>query len=279
MSATGSDEMTTVLSALTKILEAQEKQSASRDEQLTSILATQKQLTEKIAHITASAPKKPTNASPAPRLHSNCSLREFSNWKTKFLDYSLLNNVHKLETKEQKAVFRALLDDEWLRILQFVLQTKLDDNSTSIDEVITEMQTYLRSQRNVVLDRKEFYSRNQQNGESFDDYYMILQEIAAFCDFCQQCIEDQYRDRIITGISDEETVRELLTEQKLTLDKAILICCARENANKDNEALQCSENTGAISKISTYRKEEEKARDQVPKSTSVHSAIMNGTRN
>ena len=169
MSTTGSEEMTTVLSALTKILESQEKQSANRDEQLTSILATQKQLTEKIAHITASAPKKPTNASPAPRLHSNCSLREFSNWKTKFLDYSLLNNVHKLETKEQKAVFRALLDDEWLRILQFVLQTKLDDNSTSIDEVITEMQTYLRSQRNVVLDRKEFYSRNQQNGESFDD--------------------------------------------------------------------------------------------------------------
>ena len=154
MSTTGSEEMTTVLSALTKILESQEKQSANRDEQLTSILATQKQLTEKIAHITASAPKKPTNASPAPRLHSNCSLREFSNWKTKFLDYSLLNNVHKLETKEQKAVFRALLDDEWLRILQFVLQTKLDDNSTSIDEVINEMQTYLRSQRNVVLDRK-----------------------------------------------------------------------------------------------------------------------------
>ena len=265
MSTTGSEEMTTVLSALTKILESQEKQSANRDEQLTSILATQKQLTEKIAHITASTPKKPTNASPAPRLHSNCSLREFSNWKTKFLDYSLLNNVHKLETKEQKAVFRALLDDEWLRILQFVLQTKLDDNSTSIDEVINEMQTYLRSQRNVVLDRKEFYSRNQQNGESFDDYYMILQEIAAFCDFCQQCIEDQYRDRIITGISDEETVRELLTEQKLTLNKAISICRARENANKDNEALQCSENTGAISKISTYRKEKNQSSRPSPK--------------
>ena len=85
-------------------------------------------------------------------------------------------------------MFRALLDDEWLRILQFVLQTKLDDNSTSIDEVINEMQTYLRSQRNVVLDRKEFYSRNQQNGESFDDYYMIVSEIEIDFDISEEIL-------------------------------------------------------------------------------------------
>ena len=261
-----SEEMTTVLNALTKILESQHQQSISRDEQLTSILATQKLLTDKIEHLTSTSPKKPTNASPPPRLQSNCSLREFMNWKTKFLDYSLLNNVDKLEVNEQKAVFRALLDDEWLRITQFVLQTKLDDDSTSTDDVITEMQAYLRSQRNVVLDRKEFYSRNQQNGESFDDYYMVLQEISAFCDFCQQCIEDQYRDRIITGISDEETVRELLTQDKLTLEKAIAICRARENANKDNEALQSSENnSGVISKISSYRKEKAQSSRPRPK--------------
>ena len=115
--------MTTVLNALTKILQSQQKQSTDRDEQLTSMLATQKQLTEQIAHITTSSPKKPTSASPPPRLQSNCSLREFTNWKTKFRDYSLLNSVDKLKVKEQKAVFRALLDDdEWLRIIQFVLQ-------------------------------------------------------------------------------------------------------------------------------------------------------------
>ena len=46
---------------------------------------------------------------------------------------------------------------------------------------------------------------------------MTLQEIAAFCDFCETCLADQYRDRIMTGISDEETLRELLTEKELTL--------------------------------------------------------------
>ena len=251
------DEMTTVLSALTKILENQQQQSTNRDEQITSILDTQRQLTERIAHMTPSTPRKPTNASPLPRLSANCSLREFTNWKTKFKDYCLLNNVEKLEEKEQKAVFRALLDDEWLRVIQFVLHTKLDDEHSNTDDVISEMQAYLRSQRNMVLDRKHFYSRNQQIGETFDDYYMNLQEISSFCDFCQQCIEDQYRDRIITGISDEETVRELLAEEKLTLEKAVSICRARENANKDNAALQqdsTSDNATGIPKVSSYRK-------------------------
>ena len=251
------EEIATVLSTLTKILEAQQQQSSTRDEQINSILDTQKLLTERIAKMTSSTPKKPTNASPPPRLNANCSLREFANWKTKYLDYCLLNNVEKLEPNEQKAVLRALLDDEWLRITQFVLHTKLEEDSSRTDDVITEMQAYLRSQRNIVIDRKEFYSRNQQSGETFDDYYMLLQEIAAFCDFCPNCIEDQYRDRIITGILDEETVRELLTEEKLTLGKAVLICRARENANKDNEALQdsTSNNTTGISKVSSYRKE------------------------
>ena len=78
------DEMTTVLSALTKILENQQQQSTNRDEHITSILDTQRQLTERIAHMTSSTPRKPTNASPPPRLSANCSLRGFTNWKLNF---------------------------------------------------------------------------------------------------------------------------------------------------------------------------------------------------
>ena len=252
-------EINNVLAALTQILQNQQVQSENRDQQINEVIESQRQLTERIAALTTGAtPKKPTNATPAPRLSHNCSLREFSNWKIKLDDYILLNSVNKLELIEQKAVFRSLLDDEWLRIIQFVIDTKIDDEDSDISSIVEAMQTYLRSQRNVVLDRKSFYSRNQHPGEKFDDYYMTLQDIADFCDFCQICIEDQYRDRIITGILDEETVRELLAEENLTLEKAVSICRARENANKDNAELQDSTsdyNYSNVSKISSYRKE------------------------
>ena len=114
------------------------------------------------------------------------------------------------------------------------------------------MQKHLRSQRNVVLDRKKFYSRNQQCDEKFDEYYIALQEIAAFCDFCPQCINQQYRDRIVTGIQQEETVKELLSEKALTLEKAVAICRANENASNDTENLQAT--ASGINRIAQYKK-------------------------
>ena len=66
MSDTG-EEMTTVLSALTKILENQQKQSENRDQQITKIMQTQQELTERITKLSTPNHKKPSNASPPPR--------------------------------------------------------------------------------------------------------------------------------------------------------------------------------------------------------------------
>ncbi|KAF0312269.1 hypothetical protein FJT64_016997 [Amphibalanus amphitrite] len=62
------------------------------------------------------------------------------------------------------------------------------------------MESHLRSQRNVIVDRKEFHTRQQADGEPFDEYVMALKELAEFCDFCVHCADDRLRDRIVTGI-------------------------------------------------------------------------------
>ena len=132
----------------------------------------------------------------------------------------------------------------------------------TVDTIIDRMQEHLRSQRNIVLDRKEFYTRNQQADEPFDDYYIALQEIAAFCEFCTECSDQQFRDRLVTGIRDEETVKQLLTEKQLTLEKTITICRAKENANKDSENLHTAapevNNITRDKKPNTYKMEKAK---------------------
>lgn len=196
--------------------------------------------------------KLPNNATPAPILVQNATLREFTTWKQKFEDFTLLTGVDKESNDRQKAVLRSLLDDEWFRVVKFALNIDMESPTVSVKTVIEKMQKYLRSQRNIVLDRKEFYSRNQHANEPFDEYYIALQEIAAFCDFCSECTDQQFRDRIVTGIKDENTVKELLAEKDLTLEKTINICRANENASKDSENLQAT--AGAISKISSFKK-------------------------
>ena len=63
-----------------------------------------------------------------------------------------------------------------------------------------------------------------------NDLLCAVREIAAFCDFCSHCVEDQIRDRIVCGAGDDEAVRRLLETKDLTLQSAIDICRACENA-------------------------------------------------
>ena len=248
--------------------EAERKEAVKREEKMQQLLETAlnrpateteekiQQLLEatlnKQADPTQQASKIPSNATPAPVLVQNASLREFATWKQKLYDYMLLTGIDKANNERKKAVLRSLLDDEWFRIAKFAIDVQMDDENATVETVIEKMQEYLRSQRNVVIDRKEFYCRNQQEDEKFDDYYVALQEIAAFCEFCPHCTTEQFRDRIVTGIRNEETVRELLAEKDLTLKKAVDKCRANENASHDTESLQATA-TG-VNRIAKYKK-------------------------
>ena len=59
-----------------------------------------------------------------------------------------------------------------------------------------------------------------------------------------------------TGIQSEETVKKLLSEKQLTLQKVVSICRANENASKDTENLQAV--ASGISRISNFNKQSSK---------------------
>ena len=73
----------------------------------------------------------------------------------------------------------------------------------------------------MILNTRDFYRRNQQSDETFDEYLIALNEISEYCDFCQHCTEDRLCDRIITGLCDEAAVQILLSETTLTLQKTV----------------------------------------------------------
>ena len=246
MSNTNTEEL---LDRLTKLMVEEKKESVKREERMQKMLedALQK-IPEKPAKPAAEPKTKiPSNATQPPILNHNSSLREFTTWKQKYHDYCLLTDVANAPIQHQKALLRSLLDDEWYRIVKYALNIEMDNEQYSTEEIIQEMQDHLRSQRNVVIDRKEFFLRNQETDEKFDDYLIALQEIAGFCDFCSYCLDNQFRDRIITGINNEDTLKDLLAEKDLTLERTIEICRANENVTKDTENLQT--NASAINRI------------------------------
>ncbi|KAF0309008.1 hypothetical protein FJT64_019852 [Amphibalanus amphitrite] len=148
---------------------------------------------------------------------------EFGAWRQKFADFQLLTRLGTLSIDEQKATLTSLLDDEWTRTLRYSLQVPQDAN---LETVLDIMEAHLRGQRSIILDRRDFYSRIQEPDEMFDDFLSSIKEIAAYCDFCDVCVDDQYRDRVVVGTRDEEALKRMLHEPKLTLQKAIDICRA-----------------------------------------------------
>ena len=186
-------------------------------------------------------------STPAPRLHEGASLREFACWRDKFDGYAIITGLSSLHQKTQTAALMSLLDDHWTRTLRHGLDVNI--NTSDINSILDSMERHLRQQRNIILDRRDFYSRQQEDGEPFDDYLVALREIAQFCDFCTHCFESQLRDRIVMGIRDEETLRALLSENNLTLQATVSICRARENAQQNSSVM-----SSQVQPVSAYRR-------------------------
>ena len=117
-------------------------------------------------------------ATPAPRLHEGASLREFTSWRDKFKGYELLTGIGSLPRETQTAALIALLDDQWKRTLRHGLDIDID--ISDIETILSSMQRHPRRQRNVIIDRCEFYRRQQEDGEPFDDFLVAHREIAHF---------------------------------------------------------------------------------------------------
>ena len=120
-------QLTELLQKQHDSMEEERVESRKREDKMQALLeaALSKRLESKHSD------KIPSNATPAPMLVHNASLREFSTWKQKFADYSLLTGISTATNERQKAVLRSLLDDEWFRIPRFALSIKMDDDTTT----------------------------------------------------------------------------------------------------------------------------------------------------
>ena len=117
----------------------------------------------------------PATGTPVPRRHSSASLMEFVSLKRKFEGYSLVPHIRELPAPpEKKAALLAVLEDDWSGVVEFGLPLP---TAASLDEVAAAMHQYLRRQRNVIIDRRDFASQLQQPGETIDEYVCALKEI------------------------------------------------------------------------------------------------------
>ncbi|KAF2892647.1 hypothetical protein ILUMI_13526 [Ignelater luminosus] len=102
-----------------------------------------------------------------------------------------------------------------------------EENRKKYDSVIKAFKDYWKLMKNETYDRYKFFSRNQQVGESFDDFLTDIKLLAMDCNF-GTLEESLLRDKIVHGILDAVPKESLLQQSNLSCKKAEKICIAAE---------------------------------------------------
>ena len=99
--------------------------------------------------------------------------------------------------------------------------------------------------RNITFDRYVFFSRKQKKGETVEQFYCILKELAKNCDF-ENREEVIIRDIFITNMLDDDIQRELLrdtVDPKIALSIAVNMEMGHQRISSNNGATGSTMNT------------------------------------
>ena len=114
--------------------------------------------------------------------------------------------------------------------------------------ILNKFGKYCKPRKNVVFERYMFWTRDQEDGESLDQWIIVLRTQAASCEFGEQ--EDLLlRDKVVFGIRDQRAKERMLREGDLTLQKALDICHAAESTQRQLEGMK-----GAVKQVNAIQK-------------------------
>ena len=186
------------------------------------------------------------------QMPADITLRDLSAWRRSWYDFAELEQLDRLPVSQQRAMLRTHLTVEMRAVLQLAIGID-DDDASSVSQILDAIHGYVRSKRNVTLDRVASEERRQEEGETFDEYYIALREIANNADLCKVCLDDRLTTRIMSGIGEPETKRKLLAHTPPpSLQTTLNICRSEESAHNDELTLANSENVST--KIDTIHK-------------------------
>ena len=117
-------------------------------------------------------------------------------------------------------------------------------SNKSFSELVKLFRTHFCPSPSVTVQRYNFNSRSQRDGESVSHFVAELRKLSEHCDFGNS-LENMLRDRLVCGIRDVRVQRRLLAEAGLTFAncKAFGLAQTSELAEKNVQDLQHSEGT------------------------------------
>ena len=147
-------------------------------------------------------------------------------WRQKFESYLLVSGLSEKDEKLQIAAFITGLDGNALDVYN-ALQFSDEADKKKLGKTLELMENHYVGEPNVVYERYLFFQRSQGKDESFQCFLTAVRALATTCDF-KTMHDEMVRDRIVCGIANIATQRQLLQKKNLTLGECIELCRTAE---------------------------------------------------
>ena len=191
---------------------------------------------------------------PPPPLADDVTFRSFTEWKQKWNDYAVSVDLDKLPQPKQLIQLRQYLTDAMQRKLAY--RMGVPPNSTlPLDDVISRIQDYVKQQTNESVRRLKFSQVKQEEGESFANFFIRLQEASQLIDLCKgkDCVDYQIRHAIVVGVRDEKLRKDILEmDSASTLEQVAKACEVYESVRESSKEIGPSQ--ASVSAMSAYKK-------------------------
>ncbi|KAL5477033.1 hypothetical protein EMCRGX_G023772 [Ephydatia muelleri] len=109
----------------------------------------------------------------------------------------------------------------------------------SFSELVKLVRDHYCPPPSVTVQRYNFNSRTQKEGETVSQFVAELRRLSEHCDF-KATLDDMLRDRIVCGVRNSSVQRRLLAESGLTFKKAFELVQSAESAEKNATEIQRS---------------------------------------
>ena len=170
-------------------------------------------------------------------LEDGTTLKVFKKWEASWRNYAQVAKLNEKSREDQVATFWTFCKPEFLQRIRHAVEIPLDTPLT-LDQVLQKVKDYLKSQRNIAVDRYKLVRRKQETGESFDDFLVELREQAEDANLSSMTADEWIATLIVSGVRDEDTRQELLSKKPpLDLPETITLCRNRELAEKEDQRL------------------------------------------
>lgn len=149
--------------------------------------------------------------------------REWAKWKKSFMIYYKACQLDKKERDVQTSILLHVIGEK----CREVYEQFPEELAISVDSLLKKFDDFFTPKKNLTIERHKFFTRNQQEHETVDQYAFDLNKLATSCEF-EKLKDDLIKDRLICGLR-EDTLRErLLRVPDLTLKKTLDMCTVAE---------------------------------------------------